>query len=206
MKKFSIFLVFSLLICAILSSACATGFDSQTDEVAPLCAEDIQTRSGLEMYTDAVADRNDVLIQRQILSADITATITFSQYLSFDEFRDYVEDYALDVRQVQVRGIADDGARITVFALGGQELENLEENVLAEAITNEFTILGVTDIYAFVNSLDIKHMGADERTYLVDTSGSNYITGNLFSASVQDNTSSYFPKSVTWELENLGLL
>ena len=65
----------------------------------------------------------------------------------------------------------------------------------------------ITDVYAYISPNQIDELSNDNLTYLVDTSGND--SGNGITA-VNDESgatsSSVFPKSLTWELEELGLL
>ena len=76
-----------------------------------------------------------------------------------------------------------------------------------QAAEQNFNLVGITDVYAYISPNQIDELSNDNLTYLVDTSGND--SGNGITA-VNDESgatsSSVFPKSLTWELEELGLL
>lgn len=137
-------------------------------------------------------------------------TITFSEYLSFDELEEYVEQYNITVVQLQLRGLVEDGTRVTIFTrtdIGFEETENL---IIDSARNEDYTIIGITGMYALEDSNKLSDVVTDSKTYLADTSGDSCFSQNQAANSVRQAASASqegaFPRPLTWDLENLGLL
>ena len=207
MKSLSIILAICLALSLMISIANAQHNTTPSDKTDVLQVQDIKTSDQLDSYVAKVKSYNSNQMGSRNISDELATTITFSKYLTFNELEKYAREYALTIKQVQVRGIEEDGTRITVFALANTDLSNVEANVLEEAATNNFEIVGITDIYAYVNSNNLMSISDDMLTYLADTSGNNMLSSANINNVMSANTDSkIFPKSLTWELEDLEIL
>lgn len=169
---------------------------------------------------EPVSSKNDIIKNCRL--EDVITTITFSRYLTFSEFEKLVQDYDVQIVQLQLRGLTDDGDRVSIFTRTDKGLVQTEKIVKLKAV-DEFELTGITGVYALVDSGRIAELEQDARVYLVDTSGDYYFelaedaqTLNLNESAIVDSTyrnglagssiGKMFPKSVTWQLEDLGLL
>lgn len=216
MRKKVSFILALLVICPIIA---ASAFASSSNEqMQPLQPQDIQNRSQLSLYVEAVEN-----INRELTSgADtanyedvVPATITFSEYISFDDLQDYIDLYDIRLQQIQLRGLTEDGTRVTIATLVHMGMDYTEGHVYKQAEEQKFEIVGITDVYAYVLPSKVESMAQDDLTYLVDTSGAEAIetqqvsSANEFGEAVNEvegEEESAFPKSLTWELEDLNIL
>ena len=189
MKKFWGLSIVALLLCPTILFGSFASADSTSPIIQPL------------------NNINHTIDQTVESSSHIAATITFSQYLSFDELQTYISNYDVELQQIQLRGIMEDGTRVTIATLTDKGMEYTENLMYTQAAEQNFNLVGITDVYAYISPNQIDELSNDNLTYLVDTSGND--SGNGITA-VNDESgatsSSVFPKSLTWELEELGLL
>jgi len=195
-----------LIIFGLMVSVTAFAANSNT-----IVAAEEPTQMALNTYAETIDEQNLILAETEL--NDIISTITFSEYLSFDELEQYAEMYNIDLVQLQLRGLLDDGTRVTIFTRTDKGLEETETLLTDQALDDGVTIVGITGMYALIDSDELIHVMSDTRTYLVDTSGDGYSSENSITDSVQRNSVTstnsggfMFPKSLTWELEDLGLL
>ena len=204
MKKFWGVSIVALLLCPTILFGSFASADSTSPIIQP---QNIQTRNQLAEYVDNINNINHTIDQTVESSSHIAATITFSQYLSFDELQTYISNYDVELQQIQLRGIMEDGTRVTIATLTDKGMEYTENLMYTQAAEQNFNLVGITDVYAYISPNQIDELSNDNLTYLVDTSGND--SGNGITA-VNDESgatsSSVFPKSLTWELEELGLL
>ncbi len=157
-----------------------------------------------------IAQRNAIL--SKAVSKDIMTTITFNQYLSFDQFAAYVSAYNIDISQIQLRGLKEDGTRVSIFSRTDKGFDETEHIVNELAADGGYAIIGITGVNALVDPDMLSAVESDSRTYLADTSGDCHSTQNVSPKCITRNSigadgiGGYFPQSQTWKLENQGLL
>ena len=117
------------------------------------------------------------------------------------------------VAQLQLRGFQADGTRVSVFSRTDAGLSSTEAMLIEEANSVGFTLAGITGINAYVPSEQLDDLAVDELVYLADTSGDLRIQKVLSTHDLQQSSAEIapvqdisFPKSLTWELEDLGLM
>lgn len=143
---------------------------------------------------------------------DIASTITFSDYLDFAAFQDYIQTYEVEIVQLQLRALSESGDRLTIFTKTSAGLDQTYDFLYEQAETDGFTIVGVTGLYALVDSKHLSAIAEDPATFLIDTTGDEYFTQNLSVANVTERDeeeigrSVSFPRTLTWELEDAGVL
>ncbi len=135
-------------------------------------------------------------------TSTLSATITFSDYLTFDEAVDYIKQYDLDVEQMQLRALDEEGTRFTMMSRLDLGYDKTYEIIESQLVENNINLVGVTSLNAIIKVDEIQNMQEDERTYLVDTS----MNPAVYSDNQDQETTMEFPQPVTWNLENLGVL
>lgn len=166
--------------------------------------------SSIDAYVNSVRQMNQELVATE--EDDISASLTFAQYLSLSEFNDFVQAYNLDVAQVQLRGQKDDGTRVTIFVNYDYSLEEIAAAIDLNAAEGKYSLVGVTSCFALVDSRNLPDIEADTATYLVDTSGDQRHYDSYAKSSVAQNgvdapsKKGSFPQPITWELEDAGLM
>jgi hypothetical protein len=171
---------------------------------------DIRIEKDLDDYVASVNSENEAMLDEKL--DDVITTITFSEYLSFEELNQYLESYGLQAERLFLRGVEDDGTRVTVFTKTYLGMDKTEEMAKEDAESLGYELVGVTAVYVFADSEQLSNICQDSRTYLADTSGDLYSPQNqLLSGyerngeSVEDNYD-MFPQPLTWDLENAGIL
>lgn len=198
-KLFGITLALALVISTILG---ATALAASTGNAA--------AEAALLSYVDTTVTQSADLAAANL--DDIITTITFSQYLSFDEFEAYVTAYNIDVAQLQLRGLMEDGTRVSIFSKTNKGFEETEQLLNQQATDEGFTIVGISGVNALVDSEMLSAVQSDSKTYLADTSADNFSTQNsnpnsaTRNATEQQDRGGMFPQSLSWKLEDLGLL
>lgn len=158
-----------------------------------------------------LAENNNNTLAKTDLT-DIVTTITFSDYITFEEFAKYSEDYELEIAQLQLRGYAADGTRVTMFTKTTKGLAETERLIEELAQHDNTTLTGITSAFAYVDANNLTALTRDELTFLADTTGDAYAPNNASIASIQRNSSldgaftAEFPQPMTWQLEDLGVL
>ena len=132
--------------------------------------------------------------------SNIAATITFAEYMTFDELESLIDEYDIQIHQIQTRGLSEDDMRITVSTLYS-DITTAQESTYLEATLNNFEVVGITDIYAYVPVDNVSSLELNEQVYMVDVAENNMQT-----MSIDSEDSTEFPKSLAWELEDNGLL
>lgn len=170
-----------------------------------------KTEAGLSAYVNVINDINDLLGNKQL--KDVITTITFSEYLEFESLQNYIENYGIDARQLQLRAITDDGTILTVFTRTDRGLQETESILNKQAEDGNYTLVGITAMNALVDGNNLKSISADTRTYLADTTGdmaflgcNSDSNGDVRNSSIPSTTGGRFPHSLTWDLEELGIL
>ena len=74
------------------------------------------TAAELQQYQTQVCNLNSLENLMDIDTSTLSATITFSDYLTFDEAVDYIKQYDLDVEQMQLRALDEEGTRFTMMS------------------------------------------------------------------------------------------
>lgn len=164
----------------------------------------------LNSYEDAVNARNASISNETI--RDVITTITFSDYLTFDQFAEYISRHDIEVVQLQLRGLNEEGKRLTIFTRTDAGLEKTEQLLNEQAASAGFDIVGITGMYALVSSDNLQDVVEDDLTYLADTTGDSYsVQNNNIEGATRNNLTTVsridlFPQSLTWDLEDLGIL
>lgn len=206
MKRTLLVSAMVLVLCsAILFNVFA---DSNTPQLA-IEPQDICTSAQLDGYVESINNINRTIV-RQMESEDLmSVTITFSKYISFDELQEFVEEYNVELQQIQLRGFMEDGTRVSMSTLAHMGINFTENHAYAEAEKLSFQLVGITDVYAFVSPDMLNVISDNGLVYLVDAS-SNVTSERVGTVDMNqaDKTAAKpaFPKSITWELENLGML
>ena len=129
---------------------------------------------------DPVASYHDVAIQSQVdllsqLSPDTTLpmTVTFSQPLTMEEGRHFVEEYDLAVEVVYIYARDPDGTISTLIGMGHDALNaGAAEELLA---LNGAAFIGMGTVEGSARSGTVERMQEDQQVYLVDL---NRVTGD----------------------------
>lgn len=160
------------------------------------------TAAELQQYQTQVCNLNSLENLMDIDTSTLSATITFSDYLTFDEAVDYIKQYDLDVEQMQLRALDEEGTRFTMMSRLDLGYDKTYEIIESQLVENNINLVGVTSLNAIIKVDEIQNMQEDERTYLVDTS----MNPAVYSDNQDQETTMEFPQPVTWNLENLGVL
>lgn len=209
MRRKMLFILTVLVICPII--AINAFANSPNNRVQP---QDIQNRDQLSNYIESVENINRDLInikEKTNIEEAIPVTITFSKYISFDDLENYIDLYGVELQQVQLRGLKEDGTRVTIATLVHMGMDYTEELMYKQAKDQEFELVGITDVYAYILPSKIESISQNELTYLVDASGveTRQVSVNGAEETLVAGESvekSAFPKSLTWELEDLNIL
>ena len=200
-----------LLLVATLFSISAFALDGK-EALAQDSNENVDIRigKGLDDYVASINSENKVMLEAGL--EDVITTITFSEYLSFEELNQYLDSYDLQAERLFLRGVNDDGTRVTVFTKTYLGMDKTEEMAKEDAESLGYELVGITAAYVFADSEQLSGICQDSRTYLADTSGDLYSSQNqLLSGyerngeNVEDNYG-MFPQPLTWDLENAGIL
>jgi hypothetical protein len=203
-KKFfliSTFLIISLMLTGVANAAIV----SYTPDISTAFSE--QKASAVATYVEGIENQNIALKESEV--NDIITTITFSEYLSFAELDEYISNYEIEIVQLQLRALSEDGTRLSVFTRTDKGLAETEELLLAQAQNENAIILGITGMNALIDSDNLQGVDSDEKTYLADTSGDRFFEGVMIPNSIQrndfsaNNRGGMFPQSLAWDLEEL---
>lgn len=138
----------------------------------------------------------------------LPATVTFNDYLSFDEFTSLLNKTTFTIVQLQLRGLSSDGDRITIFSRIDKGLEETKAILMEQADKDDFTILGITAMYVYAEANQIEALKNNEYAYMVDVVDTN--TEGATSTSQYDvevvEPKCVFAHPLTWQLEDAGLL
>lgn len=203
MRKRLLSMLAILIICPIIASSVSA---SSSDEI--LQPQDIQNRHQLSNYIESVENinRNVFAVAETTSETVVPATITFSRYLTFDDLKEYIDLYDIELQQVQLRGLTKDGTRVTCATLVYNGMDYTEKLMYKQAAEQEFELVGITDVYAYILPSKIEAISQSEFTYLVDTSAVAARQNTGVENESLASEESVFPKSLTWELEDLNIL
>ena len=207
-KKYSAFIFVVILLVSLALCGSALAFNSIDNNIDDKSTG--VTKTSIAEYVDNVEQMNEPLASEKL--NDILTSITFSKYLSFSEFEEFIETHDTDVVQLQLRGLMDDGTRVTIFTVVDKDLQKIKAEIEAEAVTAEYRLIGITGFYALVDSNNLLAVETDNRTYLADTSGDQYFRNKSEQNSVKRNNldtnsrAGMFPQTITWDLEDAGLM
>lgn len=171
---------------------------------------DIRIEKDLDDYVALINSENEAMLDAGL--DDVITTITFSEYLSFEELNQYLNSYGLQAERLFLRGVEDDGTRVTVFTKTYLGMDKTEEIAKEDAESLGYELVGATAVYAFVDSEQLSNICQDSRTYLADTSGDLYSPQNQSLSGYERNGENIednydmFPQPLTWELEDTGIL
>lgn len=199
-RNCTVMLIFALLISIMLGGT-ALAFSAPNTDI---------TASDSSFITEYVNDTNQM--NEALESAglnDIITTITFSKYVSFSEFEEFVNAHNLDIVRLQLRAIKSDGTRVTIFTNFDAQYKETVSLLEAEA---QCTLIGIASCFALVDSNNLSALEADTLIYLADTSGDMYHQESLARNGMERNTvdesqkTATFPQPITWDLEDAGLM
>lgn len=145
----------------------------------------------------------DTSTNATIQTDGLPTTITFGDYLSFDEFSAFSNEFSFSPVLLQLRGVTPEGERITLFAYPNISLNQLQSTVTELAQRDNYTILGITSVHAYADTNQIMQLRSSEHVYQVDAVNSDAVTGR--SLEVVDSKSN-FAHPLTWQLEDEGVL
>ena len=170
----------------------------------------VQSVESVTTYKEQIENGNEALASENI--NDIITTITYSSPATFDEVAYFAQNYDIRIVQIQARGIAPDGTRITIFSRTDKGFEETEDLLLEQAQADGYELIGVIGIHAMVNSNMLIALQSDSLTYLADTTGDGFFIGATDSSSIERNNlnevnvGKLFPQSLYWDLEELGII
>lgn len=210
-KKLAIILS-STIIC-VLVVVTVLGFSGKSLKYNPnnATATNLKTISAMQDYKTNVESENAKLPSNL---EDVISTITFSKAMSFDELKQYVESYDIEILQLQARGFDKSGNRTTLFSRADKGLDETFDILEFTLQSSSSDYAGIISMYALVNSNNIPSIQNDSNVFLVDTSNDEEyrksIT-NIFgtkkeSFSTDNEIERVFPHSVAWDAEDLGLV
>ena len=207
-NKWKVGITMLVILCTVVSASAFAASPVTEIEFTPDAIISVADKSAsmIEEYVQDVEQRNEELISNNL--ENISATITFSDYLSFQEFGEYVEAYGIEILQLQARGMMDDGTRVSIFSRTDKGLEETERLLQNEAVQGSFEFVGITGVNARVSSEELSAINDDSRTYLADTSGNAEPVQNIAMTAALGNEvqESWFPQSLAWDLEDIGVL
>ena len=216
--------VVAVALAAFLGGSVFASKNSAAEKIVAndtLVAQMTQT-SQLKEHAAAIQSINDAM--ESISLQDVICTVSFSRYLSADEFAAFMEEYDFEVVQIQGRGIdKENGDRINIAAPLDKGLDRIMAGIQQTSERQNYEFKGFASMYALMDSDVVATMSQDEDVYLVDTSADLYSvartngnllnqtfstmsSGNVRNAYLGHVSDSNFPKSVTWEMENFGLM
>lgn len=206
MRKKICFIAAAITICtAIMVNSFAAAA-----QVTPIQPQNIQNEAQLTRYIESVRQSNEDRYSSLDSDASVTATITFSKYISFEELQDYISEFDIKLQQIQLRGLTADGTRVTIATLTHKGMSYTEQLMYEQAADQGFELVGITDIYAYVLPHKIESISENELTYLVELAAVDdmdaYSLGREKAGDESGESKAAFPKSITWELEDLDLL
>lgn len=203
----NLLLIGAITLCIVISMSVAVAAATNTEDLV----ESGLSVGKLQSYVTDAEEMNEILSAESL--EDVLTTITFSEALSSDILQEYVETYNIEIVQIQARGFDTDGNRITFFSRTDKGIEETFEILADLAASDGVELSGVIGMYALIDSQTIQLIQADQYTYLADTSGDAFFSGNQNTYGIQRNTEEYgntvskaFPQSVAWEAEDLGLV
>ena len=77
----------------------------------------------------------------------IPTTITFNDYLSFDEFSDFCTNMPVDVVKLQLRGLTSSGERVSIFTRTDKGLDETEALIREQLEKGSMSFEGITSVY-----------------------------------------------------------
>ncbi len=125
------------------------------------------------------------------------------RYMSFEEFAEYIATYDIDVVQLQLRGLTTNGERVSIFSRTDMGLDETKRILNEQASKGGYTIIGITGINAVFSPSVFSAVQEDSHTYFVDTGSELQLTQDTADSA---NAAGAFPQSLTWQLEDIGLL
>lgn len=187
----------SIAVAATTNSLSSSGSNAATNK--------------LSGYVTEVGKMNQELSKQSI--DNVITTITFSEALSNATLQEYVEKYDIRIVQLQARGFDADGNRITFFSRTDKGIDETYRMLNELAAGDGIDFVGVIGMYALTDAENIGIIQADRYTFLADTTGDAFFTGNQSTNGIQRNTAKYgdavskaFPQSVAWDAEELELV
>lgn len=159
----------------------------------------------------AIEEREEAIIgsDDSVTEDALMATITFNNYLSFDEFARFMDENPVTIAQLQLRGVAPGGERVSIFTRTDKGLAETEQLLLEQASNEGFSVVGITSVYALVDEDQLNEIDQDRHTYTIDVAVDEYdSTVQLCNGGKTANCglNGGFPKPLTWEMEDAGIL
>ena len=164
--------VFSIIIAIVVVLTLTGSVFALTDKPEKVLSEKTLivpiAECPFDMYVADVKSKNMQIAETNL--NDVAVTITFGKYLSFLELENYVNKYSIYVANLEARGLAANGERITIFTRTDKGFDETERILLLMAEDSGFNFIGITGMYATADAVSIASIQADEVTYLIDTS------------------------------------
>lgn len=203
-QKLKIYVSLLATLCMVLGISALAASPKAEISFSPdaIIATEDKTYEMVDGYVQDIRLRNEALVLCDV--DEINTTITFSEYLSFQEFKEYIESYDLEVAQLQARGLTQDGTRVSIFSRTDKGLEETEQILCDEALSEGFDFIGITGANVRISPKQLDAISEDSRTYLADTSGA--LTAQKSEIAEREELRDWFPQSLTWDLEDLGIL
>lgn len=191
------------IVCLFSLLCTAFAYNGNTPEQQVfLDAASVENSSQLESFSNYIDDINYKATSYRL--TNIAATITFSDYISFDELKAFIEKYGIEVEELTIRSIDSNGDRLTTTTLVSLGLDETESLLQMDAAMNDYTVIGIASLCAYIDYNQIDPITSDPISYVVDTSGDMRLSPNAVSEN--DNNQSSFAQPLTWNLEDMGIL
>lgn len=206
MKKFSVkktIIILSAVLILIVATVITVSGDTFRYNPNDATRANLNTVSAMQDYKAEVEAENTKLPSNL---ENVISTITFSKAMSFDEFKQYVESYNIEILRIQARGFDKNGDRTTLYSRADNGLDKTFDLIELALQSSPSDYAGIISVYALVNSNDVEAIQNDNNTFLIDTSMDNYYRKNVFNIFRKgDDPDLFFPHSVAWDAEDLGL-
>ena len=202
MKKKIYFTVVLFVLSLIIAGSAVALSIPDTKKV-----ESIENIQELGEYVASVKAHSNTVVKLED-DIDVPVTVTFSEKMGFEEVKNLVTQYGVEGVSLECRAVMADGTRITIFTDLRRGVDIAEENVMVALKNNtscEFQ--GIIGMRAMVPSAKLIEIQNETNVYLVDASkvvlsnNKNMMDDNAIKV---ENGS--FPKSIAWELEDLGII
>ena len=152
-----------IIFCA---ASCVVGLGTGLSAFAS--TEQALQMQKIETYVQEIQAFNEELAQTDV--KNISATITITDNISYEQLDQYVSDNNLQITQLQARGIDLNGDRVTFASNTYKGLEESHRLLIELAQNNGIEFVGYNALYVLVDSDQIMDIQNDNLTFLLDTS------------------------------------
>ena len=193
-----LFFLLAMILAISISANASKNYVSENTLIVP------NTNMSVAMYISDSERLVETLIAEN--AEDIKVTITFSERLSFSEIEDYLYKHSIVPEMLELRGFTPNGERVTIATRVDKGLSSTESIIMSMAEESGFDVAGIISLNGVVDAVDIYDLRNDSRTYFVDTSAEQASISLMAKSSSSNTTSATYPKSLAWELEDLGMI